>query len=131
MRLLWLFPIVSASTTRAFCPQSSLIGSRRATAPSSSRSPTQVAVIPVPLESYSALISVSVSPEPIHTAFSVATFLPQPFWLLMILLPNAKITKKIMTGLGELIKKKSVPYSLTLVNVYSYYITSIFQRSPC
>lgn len=41
-----------------------------------------------------------VSPEPIHTAFSVATFLPQPFWLLMIVLPNANITRKIMGGLG-------------------------------
>jgi hypothetical protein len=42
-----------------------------------------------------------VSPEPIHTAFSVATFLPQPFWLLMILAPNAKLTKQIMGGLGK------------------------------
>ena len=39
------------------------------------------------------------SPEPIHTAFTIATFLPQPFWLLMILLPNNKITKTIMGGL--------------------------------
>jgi Domain of unknown function (DUF4281) len=45
----------------------------------------------------------SVSPEPIHAAFSVATFLPQPFWLLMILLPNNAITKKIMGGLGWLV----------------------------
>jgi Domain of unknown function (DUF4281) len=41
-----------------------------------------------------------VSPEPIHTAFTVATFFPQPFWLLMILFPNSKITKQIMGGLG-------------------------------
>ena len=40
------------------------------------------------------------SPEPIHTAFTVATFLPQPFWLLMILFPKSSITKKIMGGLG-------------------------------
>lgn len=39
------------------------------------------------------------SPEPIHTAFTIATFLPQPFWLLMILFPNTKITKTIMGGL--------------------------------
>ena len=32
----------------------------------------------------------------ISTAFNVATFLPQPFWLLMILLPNADITKKVI-----------------------------------
>lgn len=41
------------------------------------------------------------SPEPIHTAFSVANFGPQPFWLLMILFPKASFTKKIMGGLGE------------------------------
>lgn len=39
---------------------------------------------------------VGVSPEPIHTAFSFATFGPQPFWLLMILLPTQDVTKKIM-----------------------------------
>ena len=43
---------------------------------------------------------VGVSPEPIHTAFTVATFFPQPFWLLIILLPNWNVTKKIMGGLG-------------------------------
>lgn len=32
----------------------------------------------------------------VATAFSVATFYPQPFWMLMILLPNAGITKAIM-----------------------------------
>jgi len=39
---------------------------------------------------------VGVSPEPIHSAFAYATFGPQPFWLLLILLPKAEITKKIM-----------------------------------
>jgi hypothetical protein len=47
-----------------------------------------------------AVAAVPVSPEPIHSAFTVATFLPQPFWLLIILLPNTAITKKIMGGLG-------------------------------
>lgn len=39
---------------------------------------------------------VGVSPEPIHSAFAFATFGPQPFWLLMIVLPNKEFTKKIM-----------------------------------
>jgi Domain of unknown function (DUF4281) len=43
--------------------------------------------------------AVTVSPEPIHTAFTVATFAPQPFWLLMILLPNSTLTKRIMGGM--------------------------------
>ena len=50
----------------------------------------------------SAMPTVATSPEPIHSAFSVATFLPQPFWLLIILFPNKqKITKQIMGGLGK------------------------------
>ena len=43
---------------------------------------------------------VGTSPEPIHTAFSIATFVPQPFWLLIILLPKWDVTKKLMGGLG-------------------------------
>ena len=39
-----------------------------------------------------------VSPEPIHTAFTIATFLPQPFWVLMVLFPNSEVTKRCMTG---------------------------------
>ena len=47
-------------------------------------------------------LPVLISPEPIHTLFSVATFLPQPFWLLMILAPKAKLTKQVMGGFGRL-----------------------------
>lgn len=47
---------------------------------------------------------VGTSPEPIHTAFSAATFGPQPFWLLLIFLPKADITKKIMGSLGAFAK---------------------------
>lgn len=32
----------------------------------------------------------------ISQAFNLATFVPQPFWLLMILLPNVDITKRVM-----------------------------------
>lgn len=48
--------------------------------------------------SISSSSSMSVSPEPIHTAFAIATFLPQPFWVLMVLFPNSSITKRCMTG---------------------------------
>lgn len=44
---------------------------------------------------------VGVSPEPIHSAFAFATFGPQPFWLLMILLPGNEWTKKIMGKMGK------------------------------
>lgn len=46
------------------------------------------------------LDTLTVSPEPIHTAFNIATFGPQPFWLLLILFPKADLTKKIMGTLG-------------------------------
>jgi hypothetical protein len=36
----------------------------------------------------------------IQEAFSVATFFPQPFWLLLVLLPKWDVTKKIMGGYG-------------------------------
>lgn len=42
-----------------------------------------------------------VSPEPIHSAFKVATFYGQIFFILMILFPKSTITKKIMGGLGK------------------------------
>ena len=53
------------------------------------------------LESASSLLaalpaSLNFDNADISTAFSVATFFPQPFWLLMILLPNWKGTKAIM-----------------------------------
>ena len=57
--------------------------------------------IRVPISSTSLNIDiVGISPEPIHTAFALATFGPQPFWLLMILLPRNDITKKVMGSMG-------------------------------
>ena len=53
--------------------------------------------------SYSSLLSadaIGSSADSIKTAFSVATFLPQPFWLFIILLPNAGITKKLFGNLN-------------------------------
>merc|ERR1719440_749233 len=38
----------------------------------------------------------AVTNDLIEQGFNVDTFLPQPFWILMIALPNANITKKIM-----------------------------------
>jgi hypothetical protein len=93
------------------------------------------------------LAEVPVSPEPIHTAFTVATFLPQPFWLLMIALPNNPITKKIMGGLGTLcfvdrgmccvVKWRMGLYYPTervrnIFGLSAYTSTSqTFRRSPC
>lgn len=41
--------------------------------------------------------------DSIHDAFSVATFFPQPFWLLLVLLPNTGLTKKLMGGMGTFV----------------------------
>ena len=48
---------------------------------------------------------VGTSPEPLHTAFTVATFFPQPFWVLLILFPKADVTKKIMGGMGTFLSR--------------------------
>lgn len=40
--------------------------------------------------------------DPIATAFEVVTLLPQPFWLLMILLPNTGITRSVFGPIGPL-----------------------------
>ncbi|KAL3796144.1 hypothetical protein HJC23_000647 [Cyclotella cryptica] len=42
------------------------------------------------------------STESINVAFSVATFFPQIFWLFLILIPNANVTKRLMGGYGKL-----------------------------
>lgn len=39
------------------------------------------------------------SSDTIRTAFNVATFLPQPFWLFLIFLPKSGITKKMFGGM--------------------------------
>lgn len=64
--------------------------------------------------------SYRVSSEPIHTAFSVATFLPQPFWLLMILAPKSTWTKKIMGGLGTFGKSVWHVYDSSLFQAFTY-----------
>jgi hypothetical protein len=42
------------------------------------------------------------SNENIKVAFSAATFVPQIFWLFLIVLPKSEVTKKILGGYGEL-----------------------------
>lgn len=46
-----------------------------------------------------ATIAAGSSVDSIKTAFSVATFLPQPFWLFLIFLPNTGVTKKLFGGM--------------------------------
>ena len=60
---------------------------------------TKLHVLVDPSLTISALTNV-LPPTSIHDAFSVATFLPQPFWFLLVVLPNSGITKKIMGGMG-------------------------------
>lgn len=60
------------------------------------------------------LTDIVTSPEPIHTAFSFATFGPQPFWLFLIFLPKADITKKLMGRLG----KKKRPFLFVVLIMF-------------
>mmetsp|Transcript_30222 Transcript_30222/g.61760 ORF Transcript_30222/g.61760 Transcript_30222/m.61760 type:complete len:247 (-) Transcript_30222:367-1107(-) len=41
--------------------------------------------------------SLTTSPPSIQTAFTLATFLPQPLWLLLILLPKSPLTKSLFS----------------------------------
>ena len=52
----------------------------------------------------------------ISTAFNVANFGPQPLWLLMILIPNTKITK-LELGKNELLKKAASPRTSSPLDV--------------
>jgi len=51
------------------------------------------------ISSSSTTLSFIFTNDDVKQAFNVATFLPQPFWLFLILLPNSNFTKKIMGGL--------------------------------
>ena len=53
----------------------------------------------------------------IETAFNVATFGPQPFWFLMILIPNVKLTRQIM---GNWI----IPIIFTLIHLFIVIISA-------
>ena len=58
-----------------------------------------------------------ISPEPIHSLFSLATFAPQPFWLLLIVLPKSKLTKQLFGGM-------QIPLLCCLIHL-SIVVTSI------
>jgi hypothetical protein len=94
--LLWAFAVASAA---AFSPWRHNFAGGRIRNHFKARSPRQLTQV-CSLQPIAESLSVLTSPEPIHSLFSVATFLPQPFWLLMILLPKWKWTKTIMGGLG-------------------------------
>jgi hypothetical protein len=53
--------------------------------------------------------------DSIHQAFSIATFLPQPFWLLLIFIPNTDITEKIMGGMACALSTKDATHGLYLL----------------
>lgn len=80
----------------------------RCTRNSSSRrrhhSTSRTTTTTTPTNLHAVMDIVGVSPEPIHTAFAYATFGPQPFWLLLIVLPKANITKQVMGKLGKCVR---------------------------
>ena len=61
---------------------------------------SSVSLIEQTISSSSTTLSFIFSNDDIKQAFNVATFFPQPFWLLLILIPNSNFTKKVMGGLG-------------------------------
>ena len=57
------------------------------------------------------------SNEDISQAFTVATFLPQPFWLLVILAPNAGITDKIIRPWGPTLALTAVHFFIVVASL--------------
>ena len=113
--VLLLVLIMLGVQSEAFTYGSAFASSRRRSALLHSRPP--FAATKQSSTELSALLDPSIvtsllTEESIHDAFSVATFLPQPFWLLLILIPNNGITKKIMGGMGTYVNRLS-PYALT------------------
>ena len=53
----------------------------------------------------------------IVSAFKAATFLPQPLWLLLILAPNAEVTKRVMGPLSSLIAFSLVHLFIVLFSI--------------
>jgi hypothetical protein len=74
---------------------------KRITSPSS-LSMTDPAMIMESTSSFMSTLDV-LSNDNIKKAFSLATFGPQYLWILMVLFPNTKVTKKIMGGYGGII----------------------------
>ena len=68
--------------------------------PSTNLQSSSIPIIEQAISSSSTTLSFIFTNEDVKQAFNVATFLPQPFWLLLIFIPNTTFTKKVMGGLG-------------------------------
>ena len=108
--LLYLLLVVPSTLVASFSPARPSLRLRTSTSstgdagqltPPRLGTETSALMDPYMVESTTTILSEGIgsSVDSIKTAFSVATFLPQPFWLFLILLPNAGITKKIMGGM--------------------------------
>lgn len=102
LKVLALLSIYNVLSVESFAPhRSPIIRSCRSSNPTEVTSlhaiPIDTSTISIATEVSSA-VSDLLSNENIKEAFSVATFGPQYLWLLMILIPNTGITKRIMGG---------------------------------
>lgn len=102
----WALP---HQATQAFAPVTSRSSVQRNTYTNTKHQPSALSIC-IPLEDFatnSAALSSSLdlsagagilTTDNIKQAFSVATFLPQLFWLFLIFIPKSGITKKLMGG---------------------------------
>lgn len=99
--VLFFLSVSKSSAFRPFMSSQVAVAASPLTVRQSHQSTTRAYALPewAQFASTAWLAETQTSPEPIHTLFSVATFFPQPFWLLIILFPKASWTKKIMGGL--------------------------------
>lgn len=121
-KLNWIAGYPAPDSHASLTVTSAALGTRHCLLPASSSTALPALLDPMVTSSLLQSTSESVllpSADSIRTAFNVATFLPQPFWLFLILLPNSGVTKKMFGGL-ELV---------TLFCLVHFFIvvTSIFQ----
>ena len=96
--------VLQSKPASSFVPQPSASSGVRCSQPSHQAALLDPYLLEVGVDTASSSLlsaaDVGSSAESIKTAFSVATFLPQPFWLFLILLPNTGITKKLFGNLN-------------------------------
>ena len=102
-KFLLLFFLLVARSVALLVPQSSSLGvGRRQQGRLPLKASLEVADVGVAALSSASelptLLTAVGSNADIATLFSVATFGPQPFWLLMIALPNWGVTKSVMAS---------------------------------
>ena len=108
LKLIVTFIVLATNAVTSFAPVSLVHKNNyHASSPTYAPSTTSLSMMEPSsvVESSTSLLSTLsiLSNDNIKQAFSAATFGPQYLWILMVLFPNTRVTKKIMGGYGGII----------------------------